>query len=123
MRGEESISIVRRGKWVWKTYRPLDPTGRWPSRAAWRSQLKDRAIISREAGPVLFNPVRRWLPKSLTAVSLFIEASRPSTERDAELMWLYAPKWLGDITPSNIIVIDSQIGELRVLIDFCVKNV
>ena len=118
--GEESRSVVKRGKWVWKTYKPTDPRGIWPGEHFWRQQLERRVAASREptAGAVI-NPVRRWFPKTLTAVSRFVHASRPTTELDAEIVRFYAPAWIDDITVRNVIV-----GEYGpVLIDFCVNRV
>lgn len=116
MTGEESLSIVRRGKWVWKTYKPLDPTGRWPGEFFWRQQLNARADWSRRLPNV--NPVRRWFPDTLTAVSLWIEPTRETTASD--VAWLRCGLGfgvgIGDVTIRNVIVGDNG----PVLIDFCV---
>ncbi len=117
LRGEESIRIVRRGKWVWKTYKPLDPTGRWPGEHFWREQLEKRVAASRELPHV--NRIICWGSGSLIAVSRFIEAVRETTTEDAAAMRAMLPKWIGDVTPRNVIVG----ADGPVLIDFCVNRV
>jgi hypothetical protein len=120
LRGEESLSIVRRGKWCWKTYKPLDPTGRWPSAVAWQEQLASRVVLSRaEFPPLLINRVRRWFPCELVAVSRFIPAARETTAEDVAYVKLIAPKWVGDIKSANIIIMDCGPVTVPVLIDFC----
>lgn len=124
LRGEESLSIVRRGRWVWKTYKPLDPTGRWPGVYFWREQLTRRAELSRTlVPPLLINRVRRWFPRELVAVSRFIPAARPTNNADVEYVKVVAPKWIGDITPANIVIMDCGPVAVPVLIDFCVNRV
>lgn len=116
MTGEESISIVRRGRWVWKQYKPLDPTGRWPSLNDWITQLERRVEVSRTSPQV--NPVLQWYSDSLIAVSEWIEPERETTDGDVAGLRYLLPKWIGDITPDNIIVGTDG----PVLIDFCVKG-
>lgn len=114
LRGEESLSIVRRGKWCWKTYKPLDPTGRWPGEHFWRQQLAKRVAASHELPHV--NPVRRWYFERGIAVSPWIIAVRETTSEDVAELRNLLPKWIGDVTLRNVIV-----GERGpVLIDFCV---
>jgi len=69
--------------------------------------------------PLLINPVRRWFPDRLIAVSRFIPAARPTNDADVEYVKLFAPKWLGDVTARNVIVG----ADGPVLIDFCVRTV
>lgn len=115
LRGEESIRIVRHGKWVWKTYKPLDPTGRWPGEHFWREQLVKRVAASRELPHV--NPVVLWFRSSRIAVSQWVEAVRETTTEDAAAMRALLPRWIGDVTTRNIIV--GAGGPM--LIDFCVR--
>lgn len=119
MTGEESISIVRRHDCAWKTYKELDPTGRWPSRRDWVTQLDRRAVVSRLTLSVPINRVICWGSGSLIAVSRWLDAVRPTTAEDVAAMKAAAPKWLSDIKPANIIVTESG----PVLIDFCVNRV
>lgn len=114
LRGEESLSIVRRGRWVWKAYKPLDPTGRWPGEHFWRQQLERRVEWSRRTLNV--NPVRRWFPDTLTAVSLWIEPMRETTAGDVAWLRCWLGYGIGDVTPRNVIVGENG----PVLIDFCV---
>lgn len=116
MHGEESISIVRSASECYKFYRDTDPRGRWPDPNDWIAQLRRRAEVSRELP--LLNPVQQWYPRLLLAVSMWIEAVRPTTEADADELRKQLPRYIGDITPDNIIVGTDG----PVLIDFCVKG-
>ena len=116
LRGEESLSIVRRGKWVWKQYKPLDPRGRWPSANAWREQLGARVAASQEIPHI--NPVRRWFIERGIVVTPWVAAVRETTGHDVAKLRAILPRWIGDVTARNVIVG----ADGPVLIDFCVNH-
>jgi hypothetical protein len=115
MRGQESLSIERRGRWCFKVYKPADPLGVFASPAAWLEQLDTRATLSRQLPHG--NPVVLWLRDYRLAVSAWIEAVRPTTADDVDAVRGALPAWIGDVKVDGVIV--SQAGP--VLIDFRVR--
>lgn len=135
LRGEESLSIVRRGPLITKYYKLADPSGRWPTRELWREQIEDRRRASFHVWPVRLHPIQAigYDERTLWTCTYFLESVRPATADDSAEMRRVAREsgmtWLGDIKTENIIVsregptlIDFSIGPTYPRLTNCAPN-